>query len=247
MKSISLILCALFILIASSQASCQFLLASNENSPTHEFVKNTNNPSDNTKYTFDFLEELVHLETKSVSRKQITLQWQIPNEIAHRNYVIQRSEDLENYFDVCLLHSKVASKKIATTFTDKVANSGVYYYRLAELDEEGVQKNYAFIEVNTEEPFVENASVPVAIVRKFGINDHVYVRVNDIDKLEVKVSTTSGMAIVCEVKTMDDKDFILMPVSPIAEGNYIVKVKNSIGEKEFKIAGGSVQPEGIGF
>jgi hypothetical protein len=239
-----LTLCSVFLLISFCSNAQAFLAFNHTNQGIF--------PEDNVTYSTDEnamlqLEKSIHLSTKNIVGKRVTLSWEIPSAIKFRNFVLQRSNDGDSFMDICLLHSKIRiSKKENTTFTDVTSLDGLYYYRLAELDEAGVVKNYEPIEVVVGDISTENMIYPFATIQKIGNQDKFYIKTKNTEDLQVTVNTLSGMPIVCEYQALGTFDFMITPVAPLTEGTYIVKIKNKLGEKEYKIQGSALQ-EGIGF
>jgi hypothetical protein len=62
----------------------------------------------------------------------------------------------------------------------------------------------------------------------------VRVMVEDTKNLTALVSTETGLGVPCEFEVSETNDVILRPAYSLNGGNYLVKLRSSTGEKQFK-------------
>ena len=75
---------------------------------------------------------------------------------------------------------------------------------------------------------------PISIVRTGDLSCILKVIVEDSKNLTALVSTETGLGIPCEFEISDTNDVILRPAYSLNGGNYLVKLRYSTGEKQFK-------------
>ena len=62
----------------------------------------------------------------------------------------------------------------------------------------------------------------------------VRVMVEDSKNIMALVSTETGLGVPCEFEISEANDVILKPAYSLNGGNYLVKLRSSTGEKQFK-------------
>jgi hypothetical protein len=143
-------------------------------------------------------------------------------------FIVQRSKDNETYFDIREIDVQPqtdSEQRLQYVFTDSKLLRGAEYYRIMEYEADGKSYTYSAIQVKPESP---------VSVAKAGEMSVIRVMVEDSKNLTALVSTESGLGVPCEFEISENNDVILKPAYILNGGNYLVKLRSSTGEKQFR-------------
>ena len=171
--------------------------------------------------------ELLMEVTLNQSNKAF-LKWVGPEGHKTSRFIIQRSKDNETYFDIREIDvapQTDSEQRLQFAFTDSKLVRGVEYYRIMEYELDGKSYLYSAISVKPESP------VSVAKVGEMSV---IRVMVEDSKNLMALVSTESGLGVPCEFEVSESNDVILKPAYTLNGGIYLVKLRSSTGEKQFR-------------
>jgi hypothetical protein len=164
------------------------------------------------------------------------LKWVSPEGHQTNRFIVQRSKDNETYFDIREIDVQPqadADQRLQFAFTDSKLLRGMEYYRIMEYEADGKSYTYSAISVKPESP---------VSVAKAGEMSVIRVMVEDSKNLTALVSTESGLGIPCEFEISDNNDVILKPAYILNGGNYLVKLRSSSGERQFRF---NVKPDDV--
>jgi hypothetical protein len=83
----------------------------------------------------------------------IILKWVTSTETNNSGFSIQRSMDYENYTDIAFVEGNgTTTRPHEYNFIDKISGSGIYYYRLKQIDFDGSYEYSKVIEVDVDAP-----------------------------------------------------------------------------------------------
>lgn len=157
------------------------------------------------------------------------LKWVSQSDHQTTRFIIQRSKDNETFFDVREIEVKresvEAGQQLQFAFTDSKFLRTTEYYRLMEYEVDGQSHIYSSSSLKP--------SSPVSIVKN-GEMSLVRVMVEDSKNIMALVSTETGLGVPCEFEISEVNDVILKPAYSLSGGNYLVKLRSSTGEKQFK-------------
>jgi uncharacterized membrane-anchored protein len=151
-------------------------------------------------------------------------------------FIVQRSKDNETYFDIREIDVQPqadSEQRLQYVFTDSKLLRGVEFYRIMEYESDGKSYTYSAIQIKPESP---------VSVAKAGEMSVIRVMVEDSKNLTALVSTESGLGVPCEFEISDNNDVILKPAYILNGGNYLVKLRSSTGEKQFRF---NVKPDDV--
>lgn len=143
-------------------------------------------------------------------------------------FIIQRSKDNETYFDIREIDVAPQTdieQKLQFVFTDSKLLRGIEYYRIMEYESDGKSYIYSALTIKPESPISVAKTGDMSIIR---------VIVEDSKNLMALVSTESGLGVPCEFEISENNDVILKPAYVLNGGNYLVKLRSSTGEKQFR-------------
>ena len=143
-------------------------------------------------------------------------------------FIIQRSKDNETYFDIREIDVAPQTdieQKLQFAFTDSKLLRGTEYYRIMEYESDGKSYIYSALTIKPESPISVAKAGDMSIIR---------VMVEDSKNLMALVSTESGLGVPCEFEISENNDVILKPAYALNGGNYLVKLRSSTGEKQFR-------------
>jgi hypothetical protein len=165
------------------------------------------------------------------SEQNVQLTWMTPQGHNSRKFIIQRSRDLEKFYDVGEI--KPAPNEGLHTFTDENPAGGfTNHYRVIEFDADRNMHVYAPMAVE----------VSAISGEAFGVTLHtseegemIRVKMDNVKEDDVLLSTVSGMGVPCDNVQKSKNEVILLPTYPLSPGEYIVKIRDVKDEKRFKV------------
>ena len=169
--------------------------------------------------------------TISTTEQTVQLNWITPQGHNSRKFIVQRSKDLEKFYDVGEI-KKVDSEGI-NTFTDENPAGGfTNHYRIIEFDSERNMHVYTPMGVQ----------VSAINGETFGVTLHtsdegemIRVKMDNVKESDVLLNTVSGMGVPCDAVQKNQNEVILLPTYPLSPGEYIVKIRDVKDEKRFKV------------
>jgi hypothetical protein len=169
------------------------------------------------------MEVSINLENKAV------LKWVSQSDHQTSRFIVQRSRDNETFFDIREIEVKrdvlEAGQQLQFAFTDSKFLRAIEYYRIMEYEVDGESHTYTSTSLKP--------NSPVSIIKN-GEMSLVRVMVEDSKNLTALVSTETGLGVPCEFEVSETNDVILKPAYSLNGGNYLVKLRTSTGEKQFK-------------
>ncbi len=158
------------------------------------------------------------------------IKWVSPEDHQAARFIIQRSVNNETFFDIREIEVKpnVAEpeQRLQFVFTDSKMLRSLEYYRIVEYEDDGQSRTYS--------SFPIKPISPVSVVKSADMSCILRVMVEDSKNLTALVSTETGLGIPCEFEISENNDVILKPAYLLNGGNYLVKLRSSTGEKQFK-------------
>lgn len=147
-----------------------------------------------------------------------------------KRYIIQTSQDKENFYDlneVLVLSS--SDERIVYTFTDPRSYFGTRYYRIMEVGETEKMVMYAPVKLTLDAIYA-----PQELVKCLQTEENNVIHIKTADNRLVPILTTdTGMGIPCDYKYSEaTQTGVLKPVYYLAGGNYHLKVR--LGNNESK-------------
>jgi hypothetical protein len=170
------------------------------------------------------MEVTVNPENKSV------IKWISQEDHQAVRFIVQRSKDNETFFDIREIEVKQEAvesrQRLQFAFTDSKMLRNLEYYRIVEYENDGQSHTYT--------PISARPISPVSIVKTADLSCVLKVIVEDSKNLTALVSTETGLGIPCEFAISENNDVILKPAYSLNGGSYLVKLRSSTGEKQFK-------------
>lgn len=147
------------------------------------------------------------------------------------HFIVQRSKDNETFFDIREIEVKKeaveVNQQLQFAFTDAKFLRNGEYYRIIEYEVDGT----SYIYTST---FIKPIS-PISIIKNDEIS-FVRIMVEDSKNLIPLISTETGLGVPCEFELSNANDLILKPAYSLNGGNYLIKLRSSVGEKQFKFS-----------
>jgi hypothetical protein len=158
------------------------------------------------------------------------IKWVSPEGHQTSRFIVQRSKDNETYFDIREIDVQPQAdpeQRLQFAFTDTKILRGLEYFRVMEYERDGKSYLYGSLSVKPESPVSIAKTGEMSIVR---------VMVEDSKNLTALMSTESGLGVPCEFEVSENNDVILKPAYALNGGNYLVKLRSSTGERQFKFS-----------
>jgi|GEM_PF-4647378 len=153
------------------------------------------------------------------------------NQVDHQSarFIVQRSSDNETFFDLREIEVKQTAieqaQQLQFAFTDSKFLRNAEYYRIVEYEVNGLSHTYSAAMLKPISPISLIKNGDMSLLR---------VMVEDSKNLTALVSTETGLGVPCEFEVLDANYLILKPAYSLSKGNYLVKLRSSSGEKQFK-------------
>lgn len=158
------------------------------------------------------------------------IKWVSPEGHHPSRFIVQRSKDNETYFDIREIDVQPQAdpeQRLQFAFTDSKILRGLEYFRVMEYERDGKSYLYSSLSIKPESPVSIAKAGEMSIVR---------VMVDDSKNLTALMSTESGLGVPCEFEVSENNDVILKPAYALNGGNYLVKLRSSTGERQFKFS-----------
>ena len=169
--------------------------------------------------------------TISTTEQTVQLNWITPQGHNSRKFIVQRSKDLEKFYDMGEL--KNVGNDGINTFTDENPAGGfTNHYRIIEFDAERNMHVYAPMGVQVNAISGESFGVTLHTSEE---GEMIRVKMENVKEADVLLNTISGMGVPCDAVQKNANEVILLPTYPLAPGEYIVKVRDVKDEKRFKV------------
>lgn len=171
----------------------------------------------------------VLFEASINSDNRALIKWVNQSDHQSARFIVQRSRDNETFFDIREIAVKQNTieqgQQLQFAFTDSKFLRNTEYYRIVEYEVNGLSYTYSSLMLKP--------ISPISIVRN-GDMSFVRVMVEDSKNLTALVSTETGLGVPCEFEVSDTNDVILKPAYSLNGGSYLVKLRSSTGEKQFR-------------
>lgn len=166
-------------------------------------------------------------ELKVNDENKTVLKWVTAEGHTTSRFIIQRSNDNETYFDIREIEVKQVSSedRLQYTFTDYKILRESEFYRIMEYEQDGKVHVYA--------PITAKANNPVS-VSTIGDKNIIRVAVQDGKNLVALLGTSSGLGVPCDFEIAKDNNLVIKPSYTLMTGNYVVKLRSSAGEQQYK-------------
>jgi uncharacterized beta-barrel protein YwiB (DUF1934 family) len=171
----------------------------------------------------------IALEVSINTDNRAVLKWISQSDHQATRFIIQRSRDNETFFDIREIEVKQSAveqgQQLQFAFTDSKFLRNAEYYRIMEYETDGISHIYSSTMVKP--------NSPVSIVRNGDVSV-VRVMVEDSKNLTALVTTETGLGVPCEFEVSETNDVILKPAYSLNGGSYLVKLRSSLGEKQYR-------------
>lgn len=165
------------------------------------------------------------------AEQNVQLMWITPKGHNSRKFIIQRSKDLEKFYDITEV--KPTRNQDLNTFIDESPMGGfINHYRIIEFDSERNMHVYSPIAVE----------VSALNGEAFGVTLHasdegemIRVKMENVKENDVLLSTMSDMGVPCDAVQKNKNEVILLPMYSLSPGEYMVKIRDIKDEKRFKV------------
>jgi hypothetical protein len=171
------------------------------------------------------------MEVSINTDNKAVIKWISQSDHQATRFIIQRSRDNETFFDIREIEVKQdkveQGQQLQFAFTDAKFLRNTEYYRIMEYEIDGISHTYSSTMVKP--------NSPVSIVRNGDVS-LVRVMVEDSKNLTALVTTETGLGVPCEFEVSASNDVLLKPAYSLNGGSYLVKLRSSAGEKQYKFS-----------
>jgi hypothetical protein len=169
--------------------------------------------------------------TTTAMEQNVQLTWTTPQGHNSRKFIIQRSKDLEKFYDVAEL--KPIPNEAIHTFIDENPSGGfINHYRIIEFDINRNMHVYSPMAVQVNAISGESFGVTLHTSEE---GEMIRVKMDNVKESDVLLNTVTGMGVPCDAVQKSKNEVILLPTYPLSPGEYIVKIRDIKDEKRFKV------------
>lgn len=161
----------------------------------------------------------------------VVIAWTMSTEINNKYFLVQRSQDQQNWQELGKVNS-VGNSSVEQnyTFTDKAPVPGLNYYRVVQVDMNGLQSNSTPVSVKTGGSEINSAAYPNPVVEN---NFHLKIGTEGVKN--ILITNTAG-----KVFYKDDNrhksEVLTIPVTGWAKGIYFIKLTRDSGYQTIKLS-----------
>ena len=168
-----------------------------------------------------------------VSNNAADLNWIMENETNCKWFVIERSGDMGGYDSISVVDGINGNNMTTYTFSDEHMLSGNNYYRLRQVDRDGVVR-YSKI-VNLYNNAVENAAPKMSVYPNPAVATLNYSLNSNAPQLViVQVYNMAGVALLTTEQQLNaGNNLQSIALNGLKTGNYILRVTNREGSAQF--------------
>jgi Secretion system C-terminal sorting domain len=164
--------------------------------------------------------EYTYFNARLNEDNKVQLDWATASEHSSDHFVVQRSTDLETFTDIAYRKAAGESRDlIQYSAIDESPLSGTSYYRLKQVDSNGLTNYSRPKSINMEDAFVRVYPNP-ADGKQF------FVKVIDSNIAEVSLHTSAGVLIPTKQQIRSEHLLEISPEQTLPKGLYLVQVRN---------------------
>jgi hypothetical protein len=169
--------------------------------------------------------------TVSTTEQTVQLNWITPQGHNSRKFIVQRSKDLEKFYDIGEI-KHLGDDGINSFIDENPAGGFINHYRIIEFDSERNMHVYSPMGVQVSAMNGETFGVTLHTSEE---GEMIRVKMDNVKETDVLLSTVSGMGVPCDAVQKSQHEVILLPTYPLSAGEYIVKIRDVKEEKRFKV------------
>lgn len=158
----------------------------------------------------------------------ITLNWQTETETNSSYFAVQRSNNAQEFSDLAIIKSSGESlSKIDYQYTDTKPLSGINYYRLRQVDNDGSQTFSKIIDIKSEGGSSETVIFP-------NPSDGEFLLQSNEDIISLDAYSISGKKIEVKLEKKDHQ-YLLTFINKPDIGSYLLQVKTTSGITKYRL------------
>ncbi|MEO9869254.1 T9SS type A sorting domain-containing protein [Ekhidna sp.] len=175
--------------------------------------------------------ELLYFRTSSID-KNVSIAWATASEINNDYFVLERSEDGENFYEIGQISGNGNTNKVIDyQYIDKFVYASVEYYRLKQVDFDGAFEFFEITRVNTsvQKESIEIKSYPTVIKDgTLNISSSQPFQIQEIAFYSLSGGTAGSLR---EDTKQENPLNYLVNVNNLTKGIYLLKVITSEGDQ----------------
>ncbi len=169
---------------------------------------------------------------EKIGANSVLLNWSTANELNNDHFEVERSADGANFSIIASVKAGPNPNQVQQySFTDKAAAIGNNYYRIRQVDHDG-HFTYSEMKLVT----IDGQSSLFSIRPNPAVNNALLLASSRLNNVHISLVSTTGKTVYTISKTLVNAgDAILIPVSNLAKGVYMVQIKSDEGNKTEKL------------
>lgn len=176
--------------------------------------------------------ELTYFQTEVSDNQIINIRWETATEINSSHFVLERSRDAVNYKSIATVEAAGSSKtQKRYSFTDESALFGTNYYRLSQIDKDGIQQLF-----RPQAVIIDDTNLPFGVFPNPLIGTNFKVKVEDSDEASLNLIDFSGRIIGININKLTQTVLEITPSESLKLGTYILEVQTLGSLKKHKIS-----------
>lgn len=162
--------------------------------------------------------ELMYFNGKVTDEQKVELNWATASEHQSDYFLIERSQDLQNFTEVAKVKAAgMSSQRLTYNTTDEKPLKGTSYYRLTQVDLNGSRHTYRPISVSIDD------DTKIDVYPNPSDGEAFYVRTTN-PETAIQVHSLSGTPIPVSVTPKGNNELLVTPLARLTQGLYVVSI-----------------------
>jgi len=175
--------------------------------------------------------ELTYFKTEVSDNQKVNVKWETATEINSSHFVLERSRDAVNYKSIINIEAAGSSStKKKYSFTDESALFGTNYYRLSQIDRDGIKQVF-----RPQAVIIDDSYLPFGIFPNPSVGINFNVKVEDSDEASLNLTDFSGRTISLNINKLTQTILEVTPSESLKLGTYFLEVQTLGSLKKHKI------------
>jgi hypothetical protein len=175
--------------------------------------------------------EITSFQTQVSDNQKVTIRWETASEINSHYFILEHSRDAVNYIIIANIEAAGSSQiKKSYSFTDENALFGTNYYRLKQIDKDGIQQIF-----RPQSVVIEDVNVPFGIFPNPLLVDKFKVKVEDSDEAQLLLTDFEGNKVKIKTEKLTQTILEISPLENLKMGMYLLQVQTLGSVKRHKI------------
>jgi hypothetical protein len=175
--------------------------------------------------------QITYFQTEATDNQQVNIRWETAQEINSNVFIIERSRNAVDYKTIAKVEAAGESTTLKRySFTDESALFGTNYYRLSQIDKDGMIQVF-----RPQAVVIEDANLPFGVFMNPVFGNTFNVKVEDADEASFVMNDLNGRVISLKNNKLTQTIVEITPTENLSLGMYILSVQTLGSLKKHKV------------